>query len=79
MGEKEKKRFLEGGRDGWMEGVRGAIHYLHAVQNCNQEVDITNPTWLLPSDRNMCPRRTNEHDVSRFKSSAFAILRVSLR
>lgn len=36
-------------------------------------------TLLLPSEKNICPKRTKEQDVKRFKSSAFAIFRVSLK
>ena len=34
-------------------------------------------TWLLPRDRKMWPSRTREQDVSRLRSSAFAIFSVS--
>ena len=33
----------------------------------------------LPSDRKMCPSSTRLHEVSRFRSSALAILSVSRR
>ena len=36
MGEKEKKRFLEGGRDGWMEGVRGGRG--HSLSACRTKL-----------------------------------------
>lgn len=36
-------------------------------------------TALLPRDKKICPRRTREHEVNRFKSSAFAIFKVSRR
>jgi hypothetical protein len=34
---------------------------------------------LFPNERNICPKSTNEHEVKRFKSSAFAIFNVSLK
>ncbi len=33
----------------------------------------------FPRERKMCPRRTREQEVSRLRSSAFAILSVSRR
>ncbi len=45
--------------------------------SCIAGFTIFRASWLLPSDKKMWPSSTREQDVKRFRSSAFAIFRVS--
>ena len=47
--------------------------------SCIAGVTIFIDSLVFPSDKNICPSNTKEHDVNRFKSSALAIFKVSLR
>ena len=49
------------------------------LASCMAGVTILRASELLPMLTKMWPSSTREQDVSRFRSSAFAILRVSLR
>lgn len=47
------------------------------LASCMAGVTMFMLSRLLPNEKKMCPRSTSEHEVRRFRSSAFAILSVS--
>ena len=47
--------------------------------SCIAGVTMFIDSLVFPSDRNICPSKTKEHDVNLFKSSALAIFKVSLK
>lgn len=49
------------------------------LANCIAGVTMFILSRLFPRDKKICPSKTNEHEVSLFKSSAFAIFKVSLK
>ena len=55
----------------WISGILEA--------SCIAGVTMFIDSRVFPNDKNMCPNKTNEHEVSLFKSSAFAIFNVSRR
>ena len=53
----------------WISGILDA--------SCIAGVTMFIDSLVFPKDKNMWPNKTNEQDVSRLRSSAFAIFNVS--